>query len=173
MSTLIDHILIGLSFISLYHKGQFLSLWIFRGEVLSVVDCSIFEYAFPSHVQAAEQEQEDLEAGDGIIYHRVFKALSIAGKGDKIRLPPSSFEQLSSQSAIDKGPMFFEVSAVHPPSRLSTGCSAASLHTEEVKYLFEALINYLRFALIIVLQGFQNLSYCDRHTSVCFELSEI
>ncbi|KAG0589348.1 hypothetical protein M758_1G014300 [Ceratodon purpureus] len=79
---------------------------------------------------AAEQEQEDLEAGDGIIYHRVFKALSIVGKGDKIRLPPSSFEQLSSQSAIDKGPMFFEVSAVYQPSR-SSPASSSSTNLEE------------------------------------------
>jgi hypothetical protein len=84
-------------------------------------------------VQAAEQEQEDLEAGDGIIYNRVFKALSFTGKGDKIRLPPSSFEQLSSQSAIDKGPMFFEVSAVHQPSRPSS----ASVNMEEVKFPFK------------------------------------
>lgn len=72
-----------------------------------------------------------MEAGDGIIFNRVFKALLVAGKGDKIRLPASSFEQLSSQSAIDKGPMFFEVSAVHHGSRPSTSSSAAS-HLEQV-----------------------------------------
>ncbi|XP_024371340.1 uncharacterized protein [Physcomitrium patens] len=81
-------------------------------------------------IAASAQELEDLEAGDGIIFNRVFKALLVAGKGDKIRLPASSFEQLSSQSAIDKGPMFFEVSAVHHGSRPSTSSSAAS-HLEQ------------------------------------------
>lgn len=61
-------------------------------------------------VAARLQEENDFFAGDGIIFNAVFRAIPVLGDGDKIKLPPSAFEQLSSQGALEKGPMFFEIS---------------------------------------------------------------
>lgn len=54
-------------------------------------------------------------AGDGIRFNVVFQATLVAGDGDKIKLPPSAFELLSSEGALEKGPMFFEISVGTDP----------------------------------------------------------
>ncbi|XP_024518034.1 uncharacterized protein LOC112341687 [Selaginella moellendorffii] len=59
---------------------------------------------------AQRQDEEDRELGDGVRYSRVLRAFKIPGDGDKITLPAADFEVLASQNAIDKGPMFFEIS---------------------------------------------------------------
>ncbi|MCO5568613.1 hypothetical protein L7F22_022312 [Adiantum nelumboides] len=59
--------------------------------------------------QAKLQEERDLFDGDGIRFNVVLQATQVAGDGDKIKLPPSAFEHLSSQGALEKGPMFFEI----------------------------------------------------------------
>ncbi|KAI5062303.1 hypothetical protein GOP47_0022842 [Adiantum capillus-veneris] len=60
---------------------------------------------------AAEKLQEERDSfdGDGIRFNVVLQATQVAGDGDKIKLPPSAFEHLSSQGALEKGPMFFEI----------------------------------------------------------------
>jgi len=61
----------------------------------------------------SQQEEQDLVAGNGIRFNTTLHAIHYQGYGDKIKLPPSSFDKLSTQGAIDKGPMFFELSTVH------------------------------------------------------------
>lgn len=64
--------------------------------------------------QAARQrEEEDMIIGNGIKFNTVLHAILYHGSGDKIKLPPSSFDQLSAEGALDKGPMFFELSTVN------------------------------------------------------------
>eukprot|EP00249_Psilotum_nudum_P024794 c29295_g1_i1 orf=182-2299(-) len=68
------------------------------------------------------REEEDLFAGDGVIFNKVLEAAEIPGDGDKIRLPPSTFGELSSQGALEKGPMLFEISVIlTDPDNASTG----------------------------------------------------
>ncbi|KAL3701203.1 hypothetical protein R1sor_019225 [Riccia sorocarpa] len=60
---------------------------------------------------AAQQRQEEAAwLGDGIVFDKEYIGLPVEGSGDKIKLPASAFSDLSSQNAIDKGPMFFRVS---------------------------------------------------------------
>lgn len=44
------------------------------------------------------------------------EAVPYEGAGDKIKLPPSCFTELSDQGAFDKGPLHFRVSVVHQSS---------------------------------------------------------
>ncbi|XP_078439272.1 ubiquitin fusion degradation UFD1 family protein [Wolffia australiana] len=61
--------------------------------------------------ELAEQElKENLLIGDGVIFSQTLKVLQYNGNGDKIKLPPSCFSELSSQGALDKGPMCFRLS---------------------------------------------------------------
>lgn len=55
---------------------------------------------------------ESLLAGKGISFYRVLEAVPYQGVGDKIKLPPSCFTELSDQGAFDKGPLYFRLSAV-------------------------------------------------------------
>lgn len=57
--------------------------------------------------------EENLLLGNGISFIRVLEAVPFKGQGDKIKLPPSSFEELSGQNALDKGPMYFGLTRVH------------------------------------------------------------
>lgn len=61
----------------------------------------------------SQQEEQDLIAGNGIRFNTTLHAILYQGYGDKIKLPPSSFDKLSTRGALDKGPMFFELSTVH------------------------------------------------------------
>lgn len=57
--------------------------------------------------------QESLLAGRGIVFYRLLQAVPFQGTGDKIKLPPSCFTELSHQGAFDKGPMYFHLSLLH------------------------------------------------------------
>ncbi|XP_054797157.1 uncharacterized protein LOC129302361 [Prosopis cineraria] len=63
--------------------------------------------------KAEEQMQESLLAGRGVVFYRLLGAVPCQGNGDKIKLPPSCFTELSDQGALDKGPMYFRLSIVH------------------------------------------------------------
>lgn len=62
--------------------------------------------------QAEQQMQESLLAGKGVVFYRILEAVPCHGFGDKIKLPPSTFTELSDQGAFDKGPMYFHLSVV-------------------------------------------------------------
>ncbi|KAI9082361.1 hypothetical protein K1719_035784 [Acacia pycnantha] len=63
--------------------------------------------------KAEEQMQESLLTGRGIVFYRLLEAVPCQGNGDKIKLPPSCFTELSDQGALDKGPMYFQLLVVH------------------------------------------------------------
>lgn len=44
------------------------------------------------------------------MFYRVLEAVPYQGNGDKIKLPPSCFMELSDQGAFDKGPLYFQLS---------------------------------------------------------------
>lgn len=54
--------------------------------------------------------EENLLLGQGIAFARTLEALPYDGYGDKVKLPPSCFTELSDQGALDKGPMHFRLS---------------------------------------------------------------
>ncbi|CAL1407131.1 unnamed protein product [Linum trigynum] len=64
--------------------------------------------------------QENLIAGRGIVFSRVLEAVGFQGSGDKIKLPPSCFTELSDQGAFDKGPLYFQLSVVHHEANSET-----------------------------------------------------
>ncbi|KAA8526533.1 hypothetical protein F0562_008264 [Nyssa sinensis] len=49
----------------------------------------------------------------GLCFIRVLEAEPFQGNGDKIKLPPSCFTELSEQGAFDKGPLHFRLSVIH------------------------------------------------------------
>lgn len=82
----------------------------------------------PWSIQADEQMQENLLAGRGIVFYRLLEAVPYQGSGDKIKLPPSCFTELSDQGALDKGPMYFQLSLIH-----NEGSSAIQGTTDKEK----------------------------------------
>lgn len=60
-----------------------------------------------------QQMEESLLVGNGVAFYRILEALPYQGYGDKIKLPPSCFTELSDQGALDKGPMYFRLSKIH------------------------------------------------------------
>ncbi|KAM3697152.1 hypothetical protein ACB098_06G091700 [Castanea mollissima] len=69
--------------------------------------------AAEAQLKADEQMQESVLAGRGVMFYRLLEAVPYQGIGDKIKLPPSCFTELSDQGAFDKGPMYFQLSVVH------------------------------------------------------------
>ncbi|KAF5481025.1 hypothetical protein F2P56_001720 [Juglans regia] len=69
--------------------------------------------AAEAQLKADQQMQENVLAGRGIMFYRLLEAVPYQGIGDKIKLPPSCFTELSDQGAFDKGPMYFQLSVVH------------------------------------------------------------
>ncbi|KAL4180900.1 hypothetical protein AMTRI_Chr12g234680 [Amborella trichopoda] len=67
---------------------------------------------------ANQQMEENLLAGDGVAFFRLLESVPYQGHGDKIKLPASAFTELSDQGALDKGPMFFELSKIHQEGSL-------------------------------------------------------
>lgn len=63
--------------------------------------------------QAHQLEEENLLAGRGVNFSRILEAVPYQGIGDKIKLPPSCFTELSDQGAFDKGPLHFSLSLIH------------------------------------------------------------
>ncbi|KAL2901191.1 Ubiquitin recognition factor in ER-associated degradation protein 1 [Bienertia sinuspersici] len=66
--------------------------------------------AAQAQIKAEEQMAESLLSGGGIMFHRNLEAMLYSGVGDKIKLPPSCFTELSDQGAFDKGPIYFRLS---------------------------------------------------------------
>lgn len=69
--------------------------------------------AMEAQLKAEQQMEENIFAGRGISFNRVLEAVPYEGSGDKIKLPPSCFNELSEQGAFDKGPLHFQLSVVH------------------------------------------------------------
>ncbi|KAG9447633.1 hypothetical protein H6P81_013761 [Aristolochia fimbriata] len=68
--------------------------------------------AAEAQLKADQQMQESLLVGQGVMFYRILEAVTYQGNGDKIKLPPSCFTELSDQGALDKGPMYFKVSKI-------------------------------------------------------------
>ncbi|CAI9294788.1 unnamed protein product [Lactuca saligna] len=69
--------------------------------------------AMEAQLKADQQMEENILVGRGISFNRVLEALPFEGSGDKIKLPPSCFNDLSSEGAFDKGPLHFQLSVHH------------------------------------------------------------
>lgn len=69
--------------------------------------------AMEAQLKVNQQMEENILAGRGVVFYRVLEAVPYSGSGDKIKLPPSCFTELSDQGAFDKGPLHFQLSAIH------------------------------------------------------------
>ncbi|URD75966.1 C2H2 zinc finger protein [Musa troglodytarum] len=65
-----------------------------------------------AQIEAEHRMEESMLLGKGVIFYRTLEAIPFNGFGDKIKLPPSCFQELSDQGALDKGPMYFRLSLV-------------------------------------------------------------
>lgn len=63
-----------------------------------------------AQLMADQQMAESLLSGGGIMFYRILEAVLYPGVGDKIKLPPSCFTELSNQGAFDKAPVYFRLS---------------------------------------------------------------
>ncbi|CAO2819691.1 unnamed protein product [Amaranthus hypochondriacus] len=81
-----------------------------RREAIEVVQRARRLDAAQAQIKADEQMAESLLSGGGIMFHRVLEPMLYPGVGDKIKLPPSCFTELSDQGAFDKGPVYFKLS---------------------------------------------------------------
>ncbi|KAL7000050.1 hypothetical protein U1Q18_001199 [Sarracenia purpurea var. burkii] len=68
--------------------------------------------ASEAQIKANQQMEENLLAGRGVMFDHVLEAVPYEGSGDKIKLPPSCFTELSEQGAFDKGPLHFQLSLI-------------------------------------------------------------
>ncbi|KAJ9560984.1 hypothetical protein OSB04_006144 [Centaurea solstitialis] len=68
--------------------------------------------AMEAQLKAEQQMEENILAGRGVSFYRALEAAPFEGSGDKIKLPPSCFTELSEQGAFDKGPLHFQLSVV-------------------------------------------------------------
>ncbi|CAD5188791.1 unnamed protein product [Musa acuminata subsp. malaccensis] len=66
-----------------------------------------------AQLEAERQMEESMLRGNGIIFSHTLEAVPFNGFGDKIKLPPSCFRELSDQGALDKGPMYFRLSIIN------------------------------------------------------------
>lgn len=69
--------------------------------------------AMEAQLKADQQMEENILIGRGISFNRVLEAVPFEGPGDKIKLPPSCFNELSGEGAFDKGPLHFQLSLHH------------------------------------------------------------
>lgn len=69
--------------------------------------------AVNAQLKAEQEMEESLLIGQGVVFFRTLEALRYDGYGDKIKLPPSCFSELSDQGALDKGPMYFRLSRIN------------------------------------------------------------
>ncbi|CAN6445693.1 unnamed protein product [Victoria cruziana] len=81
-----------------------------------------------AQIAANEQMEDNLRAGNGVMFYRILEAAPYQGYGDRIKLPSSCFSELSDQGALDKGPMFFQLSKIYQGS--SEASSAGTMHEE-------------------------------------------
>ncbi|KAL3509839.1 hypothetical protein ACH5RR_029240 [Cinchona calisaya] len=68
--------------------------------------------AAEAQAKANQQMEEDLLVGRGVMFSRILEAVPYQANGDKIKLPPSCFTELSEQGAFDKGPLHFSLSVI-------------------------------------------------------------
>ncbi|KAK1275814.1 hypothetical protein QJS04_geneDACA000829 [Acorus gramineus] len=89
---------------------------------------------FPAaNVQKADKQlEESLLLGDGIIFCQILEAIPFDGLGDKIKLPPSCFSELSEKRALDKGPMYFLLSKLHQVS--VAGANVMEYETDDMTH---------------------------------------
>ncbi|XP_051135212.1 uncharacterized protein LOC127254245 [Andrographis paniculata] len=66
-----------------------------------------------AEAKANEVAEVNLLAGRGVSFSRILEAVPYQSSGDKIKLPPSCFNELSEQGAFDKGPLHFSLSLIH------------------------------------------------------------
>ncbi|XP_077252513.1 uncharacterized protein LOC143891902 [Tasmannia lanceolata] len=66
-----------------------------------------------AQLKANQEMEERLLDGGGVMFYRILEAVPYQGYGDKIKLPPSCFTELSDQGALDKGPMYFRLTKIH------------------------------------------------------------
>ncbi|CAN0897046.1 Ubiquitin fusion degradation protein 1 homolog [Linum grandiflorum] len=90
-------------------------------EALESVQRSRRLEAAEAQLKADEQMQENLIVGRGIVFSRVLEAVGFQGSGDRIKLPPSCFTELSDQGAFDKGPLYFQLSVVGSSESTNSG----------------------------------------------------
>ncbi|KVI10674.1 uncharacterized protein LOC112507880 [Cynara cardunculus var. scolymus] len=83
--------------------------------------------AMEAQLKADQQMEESILAGRGISFYRALEAAPFEGSGDKIKLPPSCFTELSEQGAFDKGPLHFQLSVVRQDESSSQAKPAESL----------------------------------------------
>ncbi|KAH9793336.1 ubiquitin fusion degradation UFD1 family protein [Citrus sinensis] len=85
------------------------------------------------------------QRGSALSYGDKFPFFCGHGSGDKIKLPPSCFTELSGQGAFDKGPLHFNLSVLHQegPSNMVDGEkeSNRSTHSDPVEIGFAELPN--------------------------------
>ncbi|GER31580.1 ubiquitin fusion degradation protein-like protein [Striga asiatica] len=74
--------------------------------------------AAEAEAKANQLTEENLLAARGINFSRILEAVPYQGSGDKIKLPPSCFTELSEQGAFDKGPLHFSLSLLHQETPL-------------------------------------------------------
>nr|CAD1834766.1 unnamed protein product [Ananas comosus var. bracteatus] len=70
----------------------------------------VFDTSVLFTVKADQQMEENMLLGNGIVFSRLFEALPYDGSGDKIKLPPSCFKELSDQGALYKETLSEKVS---------------------------------------------------------------
>lgn len=68
--------------------------------------------AAEAEAKASEQLEESRLAGRGILFCRILEAVPFSASGDKVKLPPSCFTELSEQGAFDKGPLHLSLSVI-------------------------------------------------------------
>lgn len=83
-----------------------------RREAIEAVHRSRRIDAAEAESKANQQNEENRLAGRGVMFHRVLESVPFQGSGDKIKLPPSCFTELSEQGAFDKGPLHFRLSVI-------------------------------------------------------------
>ncbi|XP_077228265.1 uncharacterized protein LOC143861214 [Tasmannia lanceolata] len=66
--------------------------------------------AAEAELKANQEMEESLLVGVVVVFYRILEAVPYQGYGDKIKLPPSCFTELSDQGALDKGPLYFLLS---------------------------------------------------------------
>ncbi|KAL6553596.1 hypothetical protein OROGR_007438 [Orobanche gracilis] len=76
--------------------------------------------AAEAKVKADQLMEENLFAARGINFSRILEAVRYHSSGDKIKLPPSCFTELSEQGAFDKGPLHFSLSLVSQDAHLGS-----------------------------------------------------
>ncbi|KAK6142452.1 hypothetical protein DH2020_022800 [Rehmannia glutinosa] len=69
--------------------------------------------AAEAETKANQIAEENFLASRGVNFSRILEAVPYQGSGDKIKLPPSCFTELSEQGAFDKGPLHFSLSLIH------------------------------------------------------------